>query len=155
MKASDLIAQANRLSRVTKRPARQVDLKRAVSAAYYAMFHALAKECADLVAGPARDRSEAAWRQVYRALEHGVAKTACKQARSKGFPAEVIKFAEAFVALQEHRHTADYDPLATYARADVATLIGEASEAIRGLGQAPVRQRRAFVALVLLRPPRR
>lgn len=110
MKAADLIAQANRLARATQRKPRQVDLKRAVSAAYYAMFHALARECADTIAGTGPQRSEAAWLQVYRALEHGVAKNACKEAKTKGFPPEIVEFAEAFVTMQEERHTADYDP---------------------------------------------
>lgn len=155
MKASELIAQANRLARATKRKPRQVDLKRAVSAAYYAMFHAMAKECADMIAGTGRHRSDAAWVQVYRALEHGVAKNACKQARSKGFPSQIVTFAETFVALQEERHTADYHPQSLYARAAVTTLVADAAQAIADLGQATRSDRRAFVALVLLREPRR
>jgi hypothetical protein len=79
VKAPELIAQANRLAKATGRKPLQVDLKRAVSAAYYAMFHAMAKECADTIAGTGRHRSDKAWVQVYRALEHGVAKNACKQ----------------------------------------------------------------------------
>jgi hypothetical protein len=155
VKASELIAQADRLARATKRKPRQVDLKRAVSATYYAMFHALAKECADTIAGTGPQRSDPAWVQVYRALEHGVAKNACKQARNKGIPPEIVKFAETFVALQEERHAADYDPQSFYARAAVSTLVADAAQAIDDLGQVARAHRRAFVALVLLREPRR
>ncbi len=155
MKASDLIAQANRLAKASQHKPRQVDLKRALSAAYYAMFHALAKECADTIAGPGRDRSQAAWVQVYRALEHGVAKNACRQARNKGFPPQIVHFAESFAAMQDERHSADYDPQSLYSRADVMTLIVDAAQAIADLGRAARADRRAFVALVLLREPRR
>ena len=155
MKASDLIAQANRLAKATQHKPRQVDLKRALSAAYYAMFHALAKECADTIAGAGRDRSQAAWVQVYRALEHGVAKNACRQARNKGFPLQIVHFAELFAALQDERHAADYDPLSFYSRADVTPLVADAAQAIADFGRAARADRRAFVALVLLREPRR
>ena len=155
MKASDLIAQANRLAKASQHKPRQVDLKRGVSAAYYAMFHALAKECADTIAGAGRDRSQAAWAQVYRALEHGVARNACKQARNKGFPPGIVKFAETFAVLQDERHAADYDPQSLYGRAVTSTLVSNAAQAIADFGRAARADRRAFVALVLLREPRR
>jgi uncharacterized protein (UPF0332 family) len=56
-----------------------VCLRRAESSAYYALFHCLARECADLlIGGNNAKRSDEAWRQVYRALEHGIAKDRCK-----------------------------------------------------------------------------
>ncbi len=155
MKAADLIAQARRLAKASERKPRQVDLKRAISAAYYAMFHALARECADTIAGTGSGRSQAAWVQVYRALEHGVARNACKQAGNKGLSPEIAQFAETFVELQEERHAADYDPQSLYNRAAAITLVSNAAQAIADLGRAARANRRAFVALVLLREPRR
>ena len=105
--------------------------------------------------GGDRSRSQAAWVQVYRALEHGVAKNACKQARNKGFPPRIVHFAESFVTMQEERHGADYDPQSLYNRADVMAFIVDAAQAIADLGRAARADRRAFVALVLLREPRR
>jgi Ion channel len=102
------------------------------------MFHALAKECADTIAGTGPLRSDAAWLQVYRALEHGVVKNACKQASSKGFPAEIIKFAETFVTMQEERHTADYDPQSVYTRPEVIALVADATQGIALLSRAGV-----------------
>jgi hypothetical protein len=62
---------------------------------------------------PDRRACTSAWGQVFRALEHGFAKNACLQARNLGLPAAIIAFADAFTALQEQRHQADYDPSAT------------------------------------------
>ena len=56
----------------------QAELRRAVSAAYYALFHALSRSCANILVGVApASRSQPAWSQVYRALEHGYAKNQC------------------------------------------------------------------------------
>lgn len=49
-------------------------LRRAISTAYYAMFHALAANNADCIVGTAHDLlSRHAWDRVYRGLEHGLA----------------------------------------------------------------------------------
>ena len=53
----------------------QVQLRKAISAAYYAMFHALATSNADTLIGASpRFRSLPAWTQTYRALDHGLAR---------------------------------------------------------------------------------
>ena len=155
MKPSDLIAQANRLASASRGRPRQVDLKRALSGAYYAMFHALASECADAVVGAGRDRSEDAWTRVYRALDHGAVKNACNQVKSKGMPSTVANFAKLFAALQGERHAADYDPRSFFERSEVAGFIADADAAIVEFQALPRADRRAFVALVLFREPRR
>jgi uncharacterized protein (UPF0332 family) len=147
----ELISTARRLANATVRRPRQADLKRAVSTAYYAMFHTLAKECADRFIGTATPSNSPAWLQVYRALEHGFAKHACAQVTQLGFPAGIAHFADTFVGLQIERHRADYDPQASYRRAEVLILIGEADRAIRTLKQTTVPDRKAFAALVLLK----
>lgn len=154
MKGLELIAQANRLARATKQRPRQVDMNRAVSTAYCALFHTLARLCADIVAGTGKTVSAKAWLQAYRALAHGFAKNACAQARSKGFPPEVLQFASAFVDLQQLRHDADYDPSRMFKRSEVVSVIGRAERAISGLRSAQRSDLRAFVVLVLI-PERR
>ena len=58
-----------------RRISQQARLRRAISTAYYAMFHALAKSNADaLIGSTPQSRGLAAWSQVYRALEHGFVK---------------------------------------------------------------------------------
>ena len=154
MKGQELIGQAKRLARATKQRPRQVDVNRAAIAAYYALFHVLARLCADMIAGTNKTRSTKAWLQAYRALAHGFARSACTQVRSKGFPPEIKRFAEAFVHLQQQRHDADYNPLKTFKREEVLSLIEQAEQAIFGLRSAPLADLRALVAIVLL-PERR
>lgn len=149
----DLIDTARRLTWREKGKPRQTDLRRALSTAYYAGFHALAKSCADSLVGASKtQRSEPAWRQTYRALEHGFSKNACKDgAIISRFPAEIQDFASCFVALQEKRHAADYDPSSRYAKSEVDNDISAMNDAIRRFQDAPMRDRRAFSAHVLLK----
>ena len=76
MEATDFIATARRLAD-TSRPGRprETDLRRAISTAYYAVFHCLAAYGADtLVGGPGSNRDLRAWNRMYRSLEHGIAR---------------------------------------------------------------------------------
>ena len=141
----DLVAAGGR-----DRP-RQANLRRAVSTAYYAMFHCLSAICADLLVGGAgSERSEPAWRQVYRALEHGAAQQRCNRpAMMQKFPAEIQDFAGKFVLMQQKRHRADYDPEASYDKDTVLQDIIAVAEAIAKLRQAPVKDRRAFAVYLL------
>ena len=157
MNSRDLISIARRLadgsvSGHSGRP-RQTDLCRAVSDAYYALFHALARCCADMLAGSAptnRDRS--AWRQTYRSLEHGLARNQCSnRVAMSRFPVEIQRFGETFVTMQRLRHQADYDPEMGFARSRVTQLIDRTEDVIAVLNTADRGQRRAFAIYVLFR----
>jgi hypothetical protein len=136
------ILVANRSSR---RP-RQSDLKRAISSAYYAMFHALCRTVADGMIGTAGSiRSAPAWRQAYRSVEHGFAKAQCSNGKvMTRFPQEIQDFGNLFVKLQEDRHNADYDPMSRFQRSDVVQIIAAVEETIKLYRRAPVKDRRAF-----------
>lgn len=127
--------------------------RRAVSSCYYALFHCLAAECANLlIGGSGSDRSEGAWHQVYRSLEHGPAKSRCMDsALMKRFPKEIEDFGNTFVTLQRKRHQADYDPFVRFAKSSVEADVLLAQEAIRKFQSAAVKHRRAFCAYVLLK----
>ena len=130
------------------------NLRRAVSTAYYALFHCLAANCADtLVGGRSSNRSNPAWRQTYRALEHGVARERCARKEIDRFPDGIQDFAAAFIKAQAIRHTADYDPLPNprFNKSDVAQDVRAAEYAIRRLRQSSARDKRAFAIYVLLR----
>ncbi len=145
----DYIKTARRLlGRAQSRRPRQSDLKRALSTAYYAMFHALCRTCADcLIGGTGSARSEEAWRQAYRSVEHGFSKKQCKNQQVVAkFPKEIEDFASQFKTLQEKRHAADYDPVSRFTRLDVETWINTAELSIRALNRAPLPDRRAFAA---------
>ena len=155
MQWDDLLKTADELTSGTgksRRP-RQSNLRRAVSTAYYAMFHCLARCCADTLVGSRNaERSKHAWRQVYRALEHGTAKQSCKTKRIiEKFPHEIEDFANNFVALQEKRHSADYDPYSRFSKLEVISDISTARETIKTFQSADLKDRRAFAAFVLLK----
>ncbi len=152
MKPLDLIDSANILVRSCKGKPSQVSLRRATSSAYYALFHCLSRTCADLlVGGSSAVRSKHAWRQTYRALEHGFAKSACKDGIIAKFPKAIEDFANNFVALQEKRHAADYDPLVRLTKSEVVADIAAAKNAIVRFQAEPIKDRRAFAAHVLFK----
>ena len=51
--SQDLLATARRLAKASPQKPRQSDLKRAISTAYYALFHAMARNAADMLVGAA------------------------------------------------------------------------------------------------------
>jgi predicted LPLAT superfamily acyltransferase len=152
----DLIEAAFGLCHHNGRRPKQAHLLRAVSTAYYAMFHALARCCADtLIGGPNSERSKPAWRQVYRSLDHGPSKTACMHDKMSGFPTEIQDFANMFRSMQEKRHKADYDPQEKAFKSAVLFDLDQVKLAIARFENAPLKDRRAFAAFVLFKQPRK
>lgn len=156
MDHKDLLAGARSLvSRDARGKPKQADLRRAQSAAYYALFHTMAKCCADLlIGGKSSERSKPAWRQVYRALEHGHAKSQCKAGKITRFPKQIEDFANMFVSMQTKRHAADYDPDYRTTRSEVTADIDSVETAISDFKAVTNKDKRAFAAWVLFRPPR-
>lgn len=129
----------------------QVHLRRAISTAYYAVFHCLARDAANLLVGsPGARRSRPAWIQVYRALEHSFAKKACKNRNIiTRFPDNIQDIAEIFIELQSKRHKADYDPQAKFYKSDVKNDVHMARDVISRFKTVSVADRRAFSAYIL------
>ena len=107
----DLLAQALQLVHVT--PPSQLTLRRAVSAAYYAVFHYLIAEATS-------NWSNAPLRTALaRAYDHGIMKTASNRILNlRDFPyvgedltvvSKLRSVAQTFSQLQEDRHFADYN----------------------------------------------
>lgn len=134
--ARDLLEQAQHLSRRERGRPRQASLRRAISAAYYALFHLLIQEATgSLVARPElRPR-------FARAFDHGDMRSA-----SRGFvnpqpnqlaaltggapvPQAVQDVAAAFVELQEARHEADYNLDRTFTRLESTDLVTQSAQA--------------------------
>ena len=132
---------------------RQAELRRAVSSAYYALFHTLSRSNADTLVGATRAaRNRAAWRQTYRALDHGYARNQCSNRAAMGeFPDGIQVFGQRFVDLQGNRHDADYDPDSRFSRRVVMKLIDESRAAISAFNAVDAAERRAFAVHVLLR----
>ena len=145
----DLIEAARSMTESGPGRPTQARLRRAVSTAYYAMFHCLAGCAANLLIGRARD---SAWHQTYRALEHGKARTACEdKGAMAAFPIGVRDFASMFAALQKARQQADYALDGKYEKEDVRAAIDIVEGAIARFEQADAKHRRAFVAHVLFK----
>ena len=116
------------------------------------MFHCLADNCANtLVGGPGSDRSEPAWHQTYRALEHGlVSRRYERTAIMRKFPPEIRGFADKFVDMQAKRHKSDYDPEANFSKVSVSRDIDLVEQKIVDFYRVRVKDRRAFAVYVLL-----
>lgn len=131
---------------------RDANLRRAISTIYYAVFHCLAASNADLLIGATGSaRSEPAWTQTYRALQHGTARKRCDDRQRIGlFPRGIRLFAQVFCSLQALREEADYNPSASFYAHDVYQWWYNADVAIRFFGRVRPKDRRAFAAHVLL-----
>lgn len=134
------------------RKPRQSDLLRAVSTIYYAVFHTLARQNADLLIGATRAAWNGnAWKQTYRALDHGVCKKNCMNSAISAFPRDIQDFANFFVTMQKKRHSADYDPTYRTYKSEVLLDLAQAHQTITDFENAPIRDRRAFAAFVLFK----
>lgn len=141
-----LLQLAADLAEINPRRPRRMDLCRAVSTTYYALFHCLARTCADRLAGHAGNR--AMWRRAYRAPEHGQAKSRCENVPSS-FPDSVREFGRAFAMQQSKRHFADYDPDYRVGKSEVTADIRSAQAAIARFLATPASVRRDFAIHVL------
>jgi len=126
--AQDLLNQADRPATYEGGNPRQASLRRAVSTAYYALFHLLIEEAALLWQGSAESRTG-----IERGFQHGPMKNISRQFRKPSWedwhgnqqplPPALRQVASAFVYLQEERHAADYDNHEQWSATDVkATL---------------------------------
>jgi hypothetical protein len=133
----DLLEQADHLaSREPRRP-RQASLRRAVSAAYYAVFHLLAAEGAKRFSPPQRLLRA----QVARAFAHREMQDVCRQFAAGSLSrataalltspleADLRNVVQAFVELQNDRHAADYDLSANFDRFTVLQTVRTARQA--------------------------
>jgi hypothetical protein len=147
-----LITVAGDLCRRTGKRPREAFMRRAVSSAYYAVFHALCRLCADTIIGGIHHKSQA-WERVYRGVSHTGAKAILTSSKElAAFPPEVEEFGVAFVLLQKEREQADYHP-APFEKyfADVESLVGQAANAIATLNKLEDAHRRALAAALLVK----
>ena len=137
---NDLLEQARHLAnREPKRP-KQASLRRAVSTAYYALFHLLSIETAKNWKRPAERFT------VARMLEHLSMSRVCAAKRDElneyfktrpapGHDLDVLKrlhsITSTFVEMLQHRHTADYNGGIKWSRTDVLEKIESVEAAFR------------------------
>jgi uncharacterized protein (UPF0332 family) len=128
--ANDLLEQALHLAKRERKRPRQASLRRAISTAYYALFHLLITDAVSL------------WRitsqrpALARLFEHKRMKDASARAANSTFAqidpvvaAHLRSVASAFKQLYEDRHTADYDNATQWSSTEVVTQIGLVQQA--------------------------
>ena len=158
-----LLEQARHLATLDQRRPRQANLRRAVSSAYYALFHFFVDQACREVWGSQRE--SAPFRQVLaRAFQHGVMRSACqsfaggtlKSSVARSLPASFTigstlqSIAESFVNCQEWRHSADYDLSVRFRRSEVLSMLFEVESAIAAFEVLPdATQRRFFLTCLL------
>lgn len=161
-----LFEQADRLIEAAAIGApRQVDLRRAISAAYYGVFHAVTAAASDLIMTAAKRRSPL-YAVVYRSIEHRTIRGLCEDvvkpvlpARynsyvpAAGFGPDITALSAAFVDLQKKRQSADYDPVPKFGRSDATLAVNIARAAVTRFAAADQEPRETFLTLLVF-PPR-
>ena len=144
---------------------RQVDLRRAISAAYYGVFHAVMRAAADTYIGRS-SRKSAEYAQAYRYVDHAGLKNVCETCKKQALPvgapsasakfsSDVGAFARAVVELQARRHAADYDPNFYVYVLDARMVVATARDALNLFRGLPSDQRLKFLFMLMVRPKER
>lgn len=131
---ADLLEQAFALAKLERGKPKQASLRRALSCAYYALFHLLVSEGAALLGSKLGKDARI---RLRRAFVHADMRAVC--ASYAGSPSRLppqvailLNFpldpdlqavASLFLELQEERHSADYDVASVFNRTDVLTFI--------------------------------
>ena len=138
---ADLLKQAHHLATKESRRPSQASLRRAVSSAYYALFHRLVDEATRMMIS--RRNRDALRECLSRAFHHSDMKEVCKFFARKQTPKKLTKaledlplqpqlvdIARAFVDLQEARHQADYNTYRLIKRQEAIHHVQLASKAL-------------------------
>jgi hypothetical protein len=160
---AELLAVARQLANSLPQP-NDAQLRRAVSTAYYAVFHKILLAAAERFMGPGTE-STAGYSLLYRSFDHRHMKTICEHLnaptmkktmqtnlRRTTVSVEMRHFARNFSLLQEQRHLADYDPRAAHETSAVSNLVDLAEIAIRAFDSAPPEEQADILALLMVRP---
>ena len=129
-------------------PVRQAAFRRAISTAYYAVFHALCTACADGLVGWSRQDLVA---DVYRALDHGVARRKLLTPAATGLSSDFARFGLSFQDLQSRRHAADYAPPSfVVTRLDAEAAVAQARDAVAIIAGLSAEQRTKLAILLVV-----
>jgi uncharacterized protein (UPF0332 family) len=153
-----LFGQADALAEATE--ANQTDLRRAISAAYYGLFHFILTAASDMVVGSDR-RSSARYSLVYRSVDHSRLRVLSAQlsgTKPQNLPfvppggfGTIAQFARVVGYLHELRNLADYDPSRDFTPDEARVAVSEARQAIKWFQQGIAEQQEAFLTLLLFR----
>ena len=133
----DLLEQARHLANRERKQPRQASLRRAISSAYYALFHLLIAE------GVSKWKITAQRPRLARIFEHARMNAASERVlnvrlfpstvRDPAAVAHLRRIAATFSQLYEYRQTADYDTATQWSRTQVLALIDAVAEAFKSI----------------------
>jgi hypothetical protein len=138
---------------------RQADLRRAISTAYYGVFHVVMRAAADTYIGRGNQKS-AEYALAYRHVDHAGLKIACETCKRQSFAddgqpgqfnSDLRAFAGAVVELQARRHAADYDPSLYLYVLDARTVVATARDAVNRFRNLPSDQKLKFLFLLMVK----
>jgi len=130
-------------------PVSRETFHRAVSTAYYAVFHALARNNADNIIGPPTNPSMALdWVDAYRRMRHGYAAAQLQQ-HMFTLDRNGREFSENFINLKAARETADYNPNAVFNLASASHWLNRAIAALNNLDAMSPTDKRTITNIVL------
>jgi len=165
--ALDLLDQAEHLAKREPKKPRQASLRRAISAAYYALFHLLIEDAAAFCVGKGKDRQTLRF-VLQRAFGHQEMKAVAKafaahKVSEKVAPAlphdaqgnalvsaDLQRVAEAFVHLQQARHEADYNLLRSFGREEAKDVVQQARDAFVAWSRVKASQEARVFMVALL-----
>ncbi len=164
----DLLKQARTLAIIdTRGKPKQANLRRAVSALYYALFHFLVDGACRGILGTQHTQQGFRY-SLARAFVHATMKDACRSFLGGTLPESVKKplpknasgvyvvdkpirnIATTFVELQRRRHLADYDLSESFKRTEVLTLIEQVEAHLADFEKLPASDDRQFFLVCLL-----
>ena len=149
---ADLLELATTLAERGAGPGRpkSVELRRAVSTVYYALFHALARLCAVKLVGWSKPWSVIS--PIYRSIDHRRTRDVLNDFR-KSEPGSILAVVSlTFSQLQDARHEADYNPAPfRFKRSGTIDLIDTARQAIALLDGLPAEARLALAVRLIAR----
>lgn len=153
-----LLEQARQLATREKKRPLQVSLRRAVSAAYYALFHLLVREASRSLTRTSDTRLRLL---LPRAFGHEEMASACRTFAAAGpmpaiiatiypglvVPSEIRVVAQAFIDLQKSRHDADYATHRLWTRTMALSEVERAEQAFSDWEKVRPRSKKAGVAV--------
>ena len=136
--ATDLLDQASILSGLDPMEPKQASLRRAISAAYYSLFHLLIDDGARRITANPSLQPYVARSFQHTAVKDAANKVIAQSMKTPPWPAplftasiepELIRVCNTFVDLQSLRHSADYNTAISFKRAEVIVAISRAQAA--------------------------
>ncbi|NEU14448.1 hypothetical protein G3T14_20300 [Methylobacterium sp. BTF04] len=133
------------------RNVRKAAMRRAVSTAYYAVFHALCYVCTDELVGWTKTGTHD---PIYRSVDHGSAKSRLAGKHAARIGTVILDIGAAVAKLQDDRHSADYAPPALTVSLEATLVIIALAKETVALIEGLDKPQRLELAILLIAKPR-